>query len=299
MKITQLRVVESVTVPKDEYTDITINQVRVMEPGFWTTYRQYEKEGWVEHDSGTTGIDYIPVSPFHTGTHDSLLDVKPPLMGLAELNQWHWISASDQNNILHFARVPILFGSALNTDDNGSVKISARNLITSDDPAGDLKFVEHSGKAIGDGWKDLERIEMLMSLWGLDLISDHRSGNVTATEKAITGAKTGSFLNSVALDCQDAVNRAIEISCDILKKPFAGGAVVNTEFNMVLGNFDVQTLLQAFKERLLDRVTVIDEFKRRGLVGEDVDPVDVIARLDIDSRSASFGSIGASTLLGT
>ena len=299
-QIDQIRIAETVKEPNGEYDVKEISQIRVITPHAWEVYRQTEKEDdWILHDSGSTPLKKIALVSLFTGKKVSEFTAKPPLTGLAELNHQHWVSASDQNNILHFCRVPILFGNCLDVDDHGKVVISAGNMLHSPAPECDLKYVEHSGTAIADGWTDLRQIKEAMALWGLELISSDRSGDVTATERAMTGAKTGSFLNAVALDLQDVLNSAIEITLEMMGvRQWKGGAVVNTDFSLALQGFDTGTLLNAFKAGILDRTTTIDEMKRRGLVGEDVDPVEVAAAI-LNEKSSGFGAMGSSFFGGT
>jgi len=297
MELAQIRIKETVKEDDGPFDVKEIYQIRVVYPGRWEVWREGERNEWSIYDQGTTPLNKILLATLFTGKKASEFTARPPLTGLAELNHQHWVSSSDQNNILHTCRVPILFGKMLDVDDNGQIVISPNNLIHSDSPEGDLRFVEHAGQAISDGWKDLDRLESLMALWGLDLITNDRSGNITATEKALTGAKTGSFLNATAMECQDALNTAIGFMCEIMGVEFKGGAVVNTDFSLALQNFDSNTLLNAFKAGILDRTTTIQEMKRRGLVNENADPVEIAAA--IQNEGGSFGSIGASLLTGT
>jgi len=294
MELAQIRIKETVKEDDGAFDVKEIDQIRAVYPGRWEVYRESKKDEFVLHDSGSTPLNKICLASLFTGKKISEFTSKPPLTGLAELNQQHWVSSSDQNNILHFCRVPILFAKMLDVDENGKVVIAPSNLILSSSEFGELMYVEHSGKAIGDGWTDLDRIETLMSLWGLDLIANDRSGNITATEKALTGAKTGSFLNATAMECQDVLNTALGFMCEMLGVEFKGGAVVNTDFSLALQNFDTNTLLNAFKLSILDRTTVIDEMKRRGLINENADPVEIAAA--IANEGSSFGGIGSTFL---
>lgn len=299
MNLVQIRIKETVKEddPNNKFELIDVDQIRVMYPGRWEVYRQNDKKEWEIYDQGTTPLKKILLATLFTGKKVSEFTARPPLTGLAELNHQHWISSSDQNNILHFARVPLLFGRMLSVDDGGTLLVKPGNLILSEVPEGALEYVEHSGQAIESGWKDLDRIETLMSLWGLDLITNDRSGNITATEKALTGAKTGSFLNATAMECQDVLNTAIGFMCEILGIEYAGGAVVNTDFSLAMSSFDTNILLTAHRNGLLDRSTVIGELKRRGAINENADPVEIAAA--IQNESGSFSSIGRSFLTGT
>lgn len=297
MELAQIRIRETVKEDDGEFNTKDVKQIRVVYPGRWYVYRQNKDKDWELYDNGTTPLNKILLATLFTGKKASEFTARPPLTGLSELNHQHWVSSSDQNNILHTCRVPLLFGKELDIDEGGSIKIAPNNLIHSSSPDGDLRFVEHAGQAIGDGWKDLDRLETLMSLWGLDLITNDRSGNITATEKALTGAKTGSFLNATAMECQDVLNTAIGFMCEILGVEFKGGAVVNTDFSLAMSSFDTNILLTAHRNGLLDRTTVIDELKRRGAISENADPVEIAAA--IQNESGSFSSIGRSFLTGT
>ena len=297
MEMAQIRIREMVKEDDGEFNTKDVEQIRVVYPGRWEVYRENKDKEWELYDKGTTPLNKILLATLFTGKRASEFTARPPLTGLAELNHQHWVSSSDQNNILHTCRVPILFGRMLDVDDNGKIIIAPNNLIHSNAPEGDLRFIEHAGQAIGDGCKDLDRLESLMGLWGLDLITKHRSGNITATEKALTGAKTGSFLNATAMECQDVLNTAIGFMCEILGVEFKGGAVVNTDFSLAMSSFDTNILLTAHRNGLLDRTTVIDELKRRGAISENADPVEIAAA--IQNESGSFSRLGQSFLTGT
>lgn len=293
-EIYRARIKEIVFEDDGEFGGDVVEQIRVLRPGHWEVWRQDKKKDWFIYSFGQSPLTRVSIASLYTGKKMSTFTAKPPLTGLAELNQQHWVSSSDQNNILHVCRVPMKFGVCLNREENGEIIVSPGNLLTTENPDGKLTVVEHSGKAMADGWKDMERIETLMSLWGLDLISNNRSGDVTATEKAMNTAKTGSFLNSVAIDCQDCLNTALGFMSDMLHVEHTGGAVINTDFSLALSNFTSSMLVTAFDKRILDRATVIDELKRRGDIGEKVDPVEVAAALQ--NEGSSFGNIGASFL---
>lgn len=105
------------------------------------------------------------------GSFASML-LRALLIDLAWLNLAHWQSASDQRHILHVARVPILFGRALQVAD-GEIEIGPNRLILADDPAAGLRFVEHFGTAIAAGRQDLVDLEDRMAVLGLDMMRHH------------------------------------------------------------------------------------------------------------------------------
>jgi hypothetical protein len=101
----------------------------------------------------------------------------PPLLDLAFLNVKHWQSQSDQDNILHVARVPIL--AIIGADEDDQIKIGQQAVKVPLN--GDIKFVEHTGKAIEAGHDSLEKLELQMIQTGAELLV-MKPGQRTATE---------------------------------------------------------------------------------------------------------------------
>lgn len=293
-KCVMIRFEETVKVPdpKNRFAENEVNQIKVIYPGSWEIYRQGDKGEWAIYQIGSLPWkNEVPAVGFYFGRKISKFTTRPPLSGLAELNQEHWISASDQRNVLHVARVPILFGKMLIRDGiTHKVEIAANSMISSDNEKGDLKYVEHSGQAIESGWKDLERIETQMELFGLALIMQQRTGNITATERAITTAQTAPFLGMCVKEFQDALNTLDRFAAEIEgREPYS--YVINSDFSLSLGSLNVSTIYEAFKIRLLDRATVVKELIRRGEISDETDITEILAGLENDSRQT--GNIGA------
>ncbi len=122
--LTQVRILECVTEQDGEWHEKAVDQIRVLEPGTWATWRKNEKEDeWVPYESGTTSLQKITLVPVYTNRTGFMVG-SPPLEKLAELNVAHWQSQSDQRNILHVARVPILFASGIGEDTQLNVGAS-------------------------------------------------------------------------------------------------------------------------------------------------------------------------------
>ena len=126
------------------------------------------------------GINAIPVAPVYLN-QTGFMCGSPPLMDLADLNITHWQSSSDQRNILHVARVPILFASGVAEDIE--LVVGANAFMRASDPQARLEYVEHSGAAITSGKDDLKVLEFQMQAMGLQLLqaepaqTAHRRGN--------------------------------------------------------------------------------------------------------------------------
>jgi hypothetical protein len=293
-KLTQLRLMESVEEPDGQYATKCVEQVRVLTPGAWETHRKNAKGEWVPHNSGVTTLDFVPFVPVY-GERTAFLEAKPPLGDVAYLNVAHWQSASDQQNVLHVARVPILarIGNGTTVDANGvprpnELKIGAGAAV--DLPKdGDLKYVEHSGAAIDAGSKDLADLEERMRQAGAELLVI-KPGEVTATATATENAVGMCALQRITLDLQDALNLALDYTAKMVKFPSAGTVKLFNDFGaMTLKEASGQLVLAMKTAGVISTETAINELKRRGELSADVDPED--EKEKVETEGPPLGSI--------
>lgn len=285
--LTQIRIMEMVSEPDpaDEFATKDVSQIRVMDllpNGVQTRlYRKADKtKTWAVVDEfinpALTEITVVPFYACRTGffTGEPLFD------DLADINIAHWQSQSDQRNILHVARVPILFGAGM--ADTESLTIGANKSVMANSADASLQWVEHSGKAIEAGRQDLKDLEFQMETFGLQLLVPSK-GAQSATGEALDANKETSQLSMTADALQDALEQAlrwmgvyggIEIDPDV---------VVNKDFGVsFMDAQEAAALLGAFKDGVLSRETVITEMARRGLIRSDIDPAEEAERIDAE-----------------
>ena len=192
----------------------------------------------------------------------------PPLEDLADLNVAHWQSQSDQRNILHVARVPILFGAGF--EATAKIVVGAGTMARSTDPAATLSYVEHSGAAIGAGRDDLKDLETQMQVMGLQLLLP--SPNKTATGEIRDDVKENSQLAMMAKALEDALEGALGFMAAFEGGgEDAGGSVtVNTDFGVASRDAaDLRALTEAARDGHITAATLVRELKRRGVLGDD------------------------------
>jgi hypothetical protein len=281
-RLTQVRIRETVRKPEGAFGLKTVLRVRVLEPGRFQLWEYQEGQdvevGWKLVESDTMEpLKEIPLVLFKPGEDLTYITADPPLEDLAYLNVAHWQSSSDQRNILHYARVPILFGILIGEEgkEPGEIPIAPTRMIVSRHEGADLKFVEHSGAAIESGRQDLTDLEDRMSLYGLQLLMP-RTGDITATDRALSSAENDSTLKSWALMFKDAVEQALYFTAQLMgmQGDAGGSAVVNSEFRLMQAP-DADVLLRACIAKALPIRIVIEEFIRRGMISDTIDPVAV------------------------
>jgi hypothetical protein len=273
LALSMLRILESVTEndPKDEFTQINVDQVRVLtrEDNAVSVriYRKNDKDEWLVVDEYQTNAEEITVIPFYA-QRTGFFMAEPVLEDLADVNIAHWQSQSDQRHILHFARVPILHASG--RGDDGPLTISANTAVTSTDPLARLEWVEHSGTAIGAGRTDLQDLQYQMQALGLQLLV---ASHETATGAVLDSTKETSTLSMMADNLKDALEQALEWMAFYAGDPEQNITVdVNKDFGIVpLTAQEVQVMQADVNLGLLSKEAYYAERKRRGFLNPDLD----------------------------
>lgn len=256
-----------------------ITQIKVLLPGAYEIWRKSggkDNQEWAMVEDGLRGITEIPVSAVYL-EKTGFMTGQPPLMDLADLNITHWQSSSDQRNILHVARVPILFASGVAEDQQ--LTVGANSFVRASDAQSDMHYVEHSGAAIGSGKDDLKELEFQMQAMGLQLLQDEPKQ--TATGEARDDVKENSRLGRMADALKDGLENALMFMAMLGGIPSQEpDVVVNKDFGIsARGAADIQSLLSAWTAGLLSSETVINEFVRRGFISDYVTPEGEAERL--------------------
>lgn len=284
--LTQIRIKEIVTEPDGDYAEKEVDQIRVINAGVngagatWEVFRRStaDAELWTSFDKGSYKLPNITLAAFYTN-RTGFMTFEPPLSNLADVNVAHWQSQSDQRNILHVARVPILFGAGFSETD--TLKVGASEMVKSSDANAKLTYVEHTGKAIEAGDKDLQNLEAQMAAMGLQLLID-KPGGQSATGEVRDDAKEHSPLAMMARSLGDAIEESLGYMAAYLQLGTdKGGEVeVNTTFGVGGIPGDLQYLTQAVIAGKIDMRTYLESLIARGVLPETTDVEVVMSRLE-------------------
>jgi hypothetical protein len=222
--------------------------------------------GWQMIAEGRHDLGQVPLISMNTAP-TGFMQARPPLIDLAWLNLAHWQSSSDQRHILHVARVPILFARALQIAE-GKLEIGPNRLVLADDPAADLRFVEHSGAAIAAGRQDLVDLEDRMAVLGLEMLS-RQSGDATATARALDAAQTHATLTGILQVLRDGTESALMMMAGMMGlPPSAAGTLVMTQQFPVrdAATAEADLLLRARLAGEISQTAFLAEIGRRGIL---------------------------------
>ncbi len=212
--LSRIRIREVVDVQDGEFGTKEITQVRVIYPDKWEIWRKSETAGeeWSPTENGARSVGEITLVPVYARAI-GFMRSDPPLKPLAEKNLEHWQSASDQANILHVARVPLLLTKCLDLPKDGEGKptgeISTGSVLSTNEEHGDAKWVELSGDgSIVQGQKDVDRLVDEMESLGAQLMFRKAETPKTATEEQSKSKKGDSVLHGIIGNLENALNRA-------------------------------------------------------------------------------------------
>lgn len=267
--LTQYRYSEMVAEDDGMFAVRLVKQIRLLEPGSWRIYRKNTKDEWYLHEEGVSTLPVIPVVTFYT-KRTGLMTATPPLLDLAYLNIKHWQSQSDQDNILHVARVPILFLAGW--DDDRAVSWGAGAALRNDNVDAKASFVEHSGLAIEAGRNALKDLVEEMRMAGAQLLQKDKQAVKTKAQSDEEAAQELSPLQRMAADFEDAVDQMLQLMA--MWRGLSDGGHVE-----VRGNFEVDFapevslpfLLTMANNGKLSSETLFKESQRRGVISDEIE----------------------------
>jgi hypothetical protein len=234
------------------------------------TYTLNERRKWILAASMVTDATRIPLHSFFAGNRTGDFSCLPPLLKLAETNVEHWQKKSDYDSIIRVAGFPLLGVSGSLPDDDGTggqeLIIGPRTMVRLPDPASKAYYIEHSGAAISCIRQAILDVEDRASEFGLHMLR-RKSGNISATARALDEVALMAPLESLALAFRSTVETALAATFDT-------SAVVEmtTDFGIdAASGEDLKTLLAMEAAGVLSAAALRREMMRRGVLADDFD----------------------------
>lgn len=226
-----------------------IRVLRIGETGLLErlVYAQDASKKWIpEGEPVISQIKEVPVVCFY-GKKTGYFCGLPPLETLAWKNVEHWQSSSEQRSILHVSRVALKFGKCLDMNDDGTLKLSNSTIISTSNPNGDFKYVEHGGAAIEAGDKDIANIEdQMRRLAGEMLVAE--GGQKTAKEATLESQEGGSRLKGIVKRFEDSLEECLRLMGVWTNQTITGTLAVNDDWDDAALGADVITALTTSRQ---------------------------------------------------
>ena len=269
-ELVQLRLMEKVVLPDGEYGEKTAEQVRVLTPGEYKIYQKQKNTNFELIDEGTTSLDKIPFSVAYANRLN-IMESRPPLEDIAELNLKTYQVQSDLDNQLHISAVPMLaffgFPSAAEEVSAGPGEAIAF-------PAdGRAEYIEPKGTSFDHQFKRLEQIAGQINELGLSAVLGQKLSAETAEAKRLDRSQGDSTMMVIAQNMQDMIDNSLQFHAQYLgNTTAAGSSYVNRDFlGARLDPQEISSLLQLYTAGTITQETLLNQLSLGEVLGDEFD----------------------------
>lgn len=268
-QLTQLRLLESVVEPDGLYGEKTVEQVRLLTPGGYQLHRKGDKGSFELYDEGTTSLDRIPFTVAYAN-RVGLMESRPPLEDIAELNLKAYQAQSDLDNQLHISAVPMLafFGFPSSAEE-----VSAGPGEAIAFPAeGRAEYIAPPTGAFDAQFRRLEQLAQQINELGLSAVLGQKLSAETAEAKRIDRSQGDSTMMVIAQQVQDMIDNCLSFHAQYLNSTNAGSSYVNRDFlGSRLDPADINALLQLYTAGTITQETLLTQLAQGEVLGDDFD----------------------------
>ena len=266
IKFTQLRLSEKVAIPDGEYGEKIIEQVRLLTPGNFQIYRKNKNNKFTVFEEGTMDVDEIPFSVAYSN-RINLLESRPPMADIAELNLKAYQIQSDLDNQLHISAVPML---AFYGFPQQSEEVTAGPGEAIAFPAdGRAEYIEPAGRSYEAQFKRLDNLSNQINELGLAAVLGQKLSAETAEAKRIDRSQGDSTMMVVAQQMQDMIDNCLVFHSKYTGTD-AGSSFVNRGFlSQRLDPQEIQALLQLYTAGSISQETLLKQLHEGEVLGDE------------------------------
>jgi len=269
-KFSQLRLLEHVFEPDGLYGEKEVEQVRVLTPGKFEIHRKDSETGdYKIFDEGVMSLPEIPFSVAYSN-RINLMESRPPMEDIAELNLKAYQVQSDLDNQLHISAVPML---AFYGFPQSAEEVSAGPGEAIAFPAeGRAEYIESKGTSYNAQFQRLEQLSDQINELGLAAVLGQKLSAETAEAKKIDRSQGDSTMKVVAQQVQDMIDNSLAYHAQYLGSNEAGSSFVNRDFLASrLEPQEIQSLLSLYTAGTITQKTLLDQLTEGEVLGDEFD----------------------------
>jgi len=268
VKLIQLRLQEKVSVPDGLYGEKIIDQIRLLTRGGFEIHQKGKNNLFVKVDEGTTSLSEIPFSVAYANRLN-LLESRPPMSDIAELNLKAYQIQSDLDNQLHISAVPML---AFYGFPQSSEEVTAGPGEAIAFPAeGRAEYIEPAGRSYDAQFKRLDVLSNQINELGLAAVLGQKLSAETAEAKRIDRSQGDSTMMVVAQQMQDMIDNSLKFHGEYINAE-AGSCFVNRDFlSQRLEPQEIQALLQLYTSGSITQETLLKQLHEGEVLGDEFD----------------------------
>lgn len=281
-----LRLRETVTVV-DGFEETAVEKIRVIEPGRWQIWHQVKNATnetvWEVEVEGTLTLDEVPFVLYTTAERKGAQYVRPPMLGLANMQIELYNQLSKKEQIFTIAGSPMLTANGMAAPEGGGeVETGPGRVLYAPGAEGvntSWDYIQPDAANLTEIRNDTESTTEDMRRLGLQPMLP-RTGNVTATASGVEAAKSHTAVGTWANGLKDALEQAFMLTAKWMKSTEEVEVQVHTDFSVGLyGAEEVAALRKDRDAGDLSQRTYWDEMARRGIYGPAFDADDEEKRI--------------------
>jgi hypothetical protein len=247
----------------------------------WELWERVERQNnhsseWVIVAGGEISLGVIPLVPFVTGRRiGATWRVEPPLRAAAELQ----IELYQQESGLKFLKTmccyPMLSGNGVTPDKDAAgnpaaIRVGPKSVLYAPmDAAGNhgtWSFIEPQAHTLKLLLDDIEATQQQLRELGRQPLTA-QSGNITTVAAAFAGDKANSMIEAWCLSLKDVLEAAMLYVAAWIRDPSEPEVFVNIDIAAgIPDEHGVDALLEARKSGDISQQTLLEEFRRRGVL---------------------------------
>ena len=249
------------------YGEKQVEQVRLLTPGAFEIHRKDDKGEFTLHEEGLMSLPDIPFSVAYAN-RVNVMESRPPMEDIAELNLKAYQTQSDLDNQLHISAVPML---AFYGFPQSSEEVSAGPGEAIAFPAeGRAEYIESKGTSYDAQFKRLEQLEGQINELGLAAVLGQKLSAETAEAKTIDRSQGDSTMQVVAQQMQDMIDNSLLFHARYLGSNESGSSFVNRDFLASrLDPQEIESLLQLYTAGTITQETLLKQLHEGEVLGDD------------------------------
>jgi len=268
-QLTQLRLMEEITVPDGLYGEKQVQQVRVLTPGAFEIHQKDDKGDFRLIDEGRTSLSEIPFAVAYSN-RVGVLESRPPLSDIAELNLKAYQVQSDLDNQLHISAVPMLaiYGFPQSAEEISAGPGEAMALPES----ARAEYIEPGGNSYNAQFQRLDQIAGQINELGLAAVLGQKLSAETAEAKKIDRSQGDSTMMVIAQQMQDLIDNCLSFHAQYMQQSQVGSSFVNRDFlGQRLEPQEIQSLLQLYTAGTITQETLLNQLSAGEVLGDEFD----------------------------
>jgi hypothetical protein len=266
-QLIQLRLMEEITVPDGLYGEKQVQQVRVLTPGAFEIHQKDKKGDFVLIDEGRTSLSEIPFAVAYSN-RVGVLESRPPLADIAELNLKAYQVQSDLDNQLHISAVPMLaiYGFPQSAEEISAGPGEAMALPET----ARAEYIEPGGNSYSAQFQRLDQIASQINELGLAAVLGQKLSAETAEAKRIDRSQGDSTMMVIAQQMQDLIDNCLQFHAQYMQETSAGSSFINRDFlGQRLEPQEIQALLQLYTAGTITQETLLNQLSAGEVLGDE------------------------------